>query len=65
MLGQVDDELGELFSKGSRERLCRNRKIVDDPQHIFQASSFPVKLALGVPLPCNLNAVRLVFCSQF
>ena len=65
MLGKVNNELGQLLSKSGRQRLSCNRQVIDDPQHILQASCLSVKLPLRISLAGNLDAIRLVLRSCF
>ena len=65
MLGKVNNELGQLLSKGGRQCLSCNRQVIDDPQHILQASCLSVKLPLRISLAGNLDAIRLVLRSCF
>ena len=64
VLGKINDELSQLLSKGGWESLRCNRQTINDPKYVFQAGSLPIELSLGVPLPSDLNAIRLVFCSN-
>lgn len=65
MLGKVNNELGQLLSKGGRQRLSCNRQVINDPEHILQASCLSIELPLRISLAGNLDAIRLVLSGCF
>ena len=65
MLGQINNELGQLLSKGGRQRLSCNRQMINDPEHILQSSCLSIELPLRISLSGNLDAIRLVLSGGF